>query len=246
MCHQFFADLLVLGVAMKFDVSVPHRWSFVLVGLIVLLRNDGSFASCIIYAKRPAVGRIDRATGLWYDNEHPPAISWEEAVRQRIIGPTMHDDEIILSPAKYKELEVELERLSTVERLAIAERIKEARYMGDLSENFDYHDAKRQQGFLEGRIQALKSTLERAKVAEYAGGSGGDTVELGSCVKVHDVEYDEDIEYTIVGVMEADANQNKISNTSPLAKALLGHKVGDRIEVKTPAGKDVYEIIEVR
>src|SRR5579875_2804046 len=77
---------------------------------------------------------------------------------------SMHDDEIILTPAKYKELEAELERLSTVERKAMADRIKEARSLGDLSENFDYHDAKRQQGFLEGKIQSLKQTLERAKV----------------------------------------------------------------------------------
>jgi transcription elongation factor GreA len=156
----------------------------------------------------------------------------------------MYDDEIILSPAKYKELEAELERLSSVERKAIADRIKEARAMGDLSENFDYHDAKRQQGFLEGKIQGLKNTLERAKVAEYTG--GGDTIALGSAVKVHDAEFDEDIEYTIVGVMEADPVLDKISNTSPVGKALLGHKVGDRIEVQTPAGKAVYEVVEVR
>lgn len=155
----------------------------------------------------------------------------------------MQDDEIILTPAKYKELETDLERLSTVERKAIADRIKEARMMGDLSENFDYHDAKRQQGFLEAKIQGIKMMLERAKVTEYVG--GGDTIALGSVVKLHDVEYDEDIEYTIVGVMDADAAQNKISNSSPVARALFGHKVGDRIEVQTPAGKDVYEVVEV-
>ena len=156
----------------------------------------------------------------------------------------MQDDEIILSPAKYKELEAELERLSTGERKAIADRIKEARAMGDLSENFDYHDAKRQQGFLEGKIQGLKLTLERAKVADYVG--GGDIIALGSLVKLHDAEFDEDIAYTIVGVMEADPSQDRISNTSPVGKALLGHKVGDRIEVLTPAGKSVYEVVEVQ
>ena len=109
--------------------------------------------------------------------------------------------------------------------------------------NFDYHDAKRQQGFLEGRINNLKQMLERAKVVEAVG--GGDIVSLGSVVKVHDVEYDEDVEYAIVGVMEADASQNRISNTSPLAKALMGHQVGDRVEVKTPAGTDAYEIVSV-
>jgi len=155
----------------------------------------------------------------------------------------MQDDEIILSPAKYRELEVELETLMTTGRREIAERIKDARSLGDLSENFDYHDAKRQQGFLEGRIDNLKQMLERAKVVESVG--GGDIISLGSVVRVHDVEYDEEIEYKIVGVMEADASQNRISNTSPLAKALMGHKVGARVEVKTPAGTDAYQIVSV-
>ncbi len=152
----------------------------------------------------------------------------------------MQDDEIVLSPAKYQELEVELEHLTTTGRREIAERIKDARAMGDLSENFDYHDAKRQQGFLEGRIDNIKQMLERAKVVESVG--GGDVIDLGSKITVHDVEYDEDIEYTIVGVMEADAAKNRISNTSPLGKALIGHKSGERIEVQTPGGTAAYEI----
>ena len=86
--------------------------------------------------------------------------------------------------------------------------------------------------------------LERAKVVESIG--GGDTISLGSVVKLHDVEYAEDIEYKIVGVMEADASQNRISNTSPLAKALMGHKVGSRVEVLTPSGTDTYEIVSVK
>lgn len=156
----------------------------------------------------------------------------------------MQDDDIVLSPAKYKELEAELERLQTVERRNIADRIKEARAMGDLSENFDYHDAKRQQGFLEGKIVGLKQTLERAKVADYV--SGSETVTLGSVVKVHDSEFDEEIEYTIVGVMEADPANDKISNTSPVGQALLGHKAGDKVQVQTPSGPSVLEIVEVR
>jgi transcription elongation factor GreA len=156
----------------------------------------------------------------------------------------MLDDEIVLTPAKYKELEAELERLTTVERSAIAERIRQARSLGDLSENFDYHDAKRQQGFLEGKIINLKNTLDRARIVDYI--SGGDVVALGSQVKVHDEEYDEDIVYTIVGVMEADAALDRISNTSPVGHALLGHKVGEKVEVTTPAGKAVYEIVEIQ
>lgn len=155
----------------------------------------------------------------------------------------MQDDEIVLTPAKYKELAAELERLTTTERTAIAERIRLARSLGDLSENFDYHDAKRQQGFLEGKIHNLKQMLERARVADHI--TGGDVVSIGSRVKVHDEEYDEDIEYTIVGVLEADAALNRISNTSPVGKALLGHKVGDKVEVSTPSGKAVYEIVQM-
>ncbi len=155
----------------------------------------------------------------------------------------IQDDEIILSTAKFKELEEELEHLQTTGRREIAERIKDARSLGDLSENFDYHDAKRQQGFLEGRINNLKAMLERAKVLDTVG--GGDIVGFNSVVKVHDEEFDEDVEYTIVGVMEADPAKNLISNTSPVGKALLGHTLGDSVEVKTPNGTAVYKILSV-
>jgi len=156
----------------------------------------------------------------------------------------MHDDEIVLSAEKYREIEAELSRLVSEERKAIAERIKEARGMGDLSENFDYHDAKRQQGLLESKITGLRATLDRAKISDYAG--GGDVVALGSTVKIHDPEDDEDIEYQIVGVIEADPANNRLSNTSPVGKALLGKRVGDHVDVQTPAGKASYEVIEVR
>lgn len=175
---------------------------------------------------------IDSRAGLWYD------IS-----KGKVTQTIMQDDEIILSPAKYKELEHELEHLTTTGRREIAERIKDARAMGDLSENFDYHDAKRQQGFLEGRIDNIKQMLERAKIAEYA--AGGDIAAYGSTVKIHDIAYEEDLEYKIVGVMEADTSQNRISNTSPLGKALLGHKVGEVVEVQTPSGMDKYEILAI-
>ena len=93
------------------------------------------------------------------------------------------------------------------------------------------------------RLAALLLLLERAKIAEYA--TGGDVVVYGSTVKIHDIAYEEDLEYKIVGVMEADTTQNRISNTSPLGKALLGHKVGEIIEVQTPAGVDKYEILSI-
>jgi transcription elongation factor GreA len=152
--------------------------------------------------------------------------------------------EIVLTPGKYAELKDELEHLMTVERSAISERIRQARALGDLSENFDYQDAKRQQGFLEGRIANIKGMLEQAVIAEYQ--SGGDTVGFGSKVKVFDVEFEEEIEYTLVGAVEADPAQGMISNTSPLGKALLGNKVGDVVEVPTPAGQDKYKILEIK
>jgi len=156
----------------------------------------------------------------------------------------MQDDEIILTPARHKELTEELTRLTTVERSAIADRISQARAMGDLSENFDYHDAKRQQGFLESKITGLKRILEIAKITDYAGGA--DLVELGSKVTVYDEEFEEEIEYTVVGVMDADASKNLISNTSPVGKALLGKTVGEVAEVKAPAGTSTYKILSIR
>ncbi len=156
----------------------------------------------------------------------------------------IQDDEIILSPAKFKELEAELEHHQTTGRREIAERIKDARSLGDLSENFDYHDAKRQQGFLEGRINNLKAMLERAKVLDTVG--GGDVVGFNSVVNVHDEEFDEDVEYTIVGVMEADPTKNLISNTSPVGKALLGRKKGEKVDVVTPGGSVRYEIVAIK
>ena len=153
------------------------------------------------------------------------------------------DHEIVLTAAKYAELEKELEQLLTVERTAIAERIRQARALGDLSENFDYQDAKRQQGFLEGRILNIRGMLDRAHVAEYQ--SGSDTVVFGSKITLHDVGFDEEIEYTLVGAVEADPSSGRISNTSPLGKALLGRTVGETVEVPTPAGSDQYRIIAI-
>ena len=155
----------------------------------------------------------------------------------------MQDDEIVLSPAKYKELEEELEQLSTIGRREIRERLEIARSLGDLSENFDYHDAKRQQGFLDSKINNIKQMLERAMISDYA--AGGDIVTFGSKVTVKD-EDDDETEYTIVGVMEADAMQNRISNTSPMAKSLMKRKAGDKVEVQAPGGLIALEIISVK
>jgi transcription elongation factor GreA len=153
-------------------------------------------------------------------------------------------DDIVLTPAKFKALEEKLHHLRTVERRAISERIRQARDLGDLRENFDYHDAKRQQGLLESEINNIQAMLDRGKIVEY--NPDGEIVSLGSIVKVHDIEFDEEIVYTIVGVADADAAQNKISNTSPVGKALLGHKVGETVDVETPAGKAQFKIVELQ
>ncbi len=152
--------------------------------------------------------------------------------------------EISLTPARYAELQAELEELVTVERTKIAERIRQARALGDLSENFDYQDAKRQQGFLEGKIQGLKKMLEKAHVAEYQAVS--DTVVLGSTVVVYDADFDEDIEYTIVGALDADPSKSRISNTSPIGTALLDKKVGETVKVQIPAGVATYKVKAIK
>ena len=151
--------------------------------------------------------------------------------------------EIVLTPAKFAELQEELKQLVGVERPAIAERIKHARELGDLSENFEYHDAKRQQGLLESRIRNLQGILDKGHVAEYT--SGGDIVTFGSAVTVFDEEMDETETYTIVGAVEADPSANRVSNTSPLGKALLEHAVGDVVQVETPGGIVTYKITEI-
>jgi transcription elongation factor GreA len=148
--------------------------------------------------------------------------------------------EVVLTPAKYKEIEAEIQSLLSNERPAIAERIRQARELGDLSENFDYQDAKRQAGLIQGRINNLKKMLEVAYVTEYQ--TGSEIVSLGSVVTLYDEEYDEDIEYTIVGVLDADPAQNRISNSSPVGSALMGKKVGETVEVPTPAGRAIYKI----
>lgn len=151
--------------------------------------------------------------------------------------------EIVLTPAKFAELQKELEHLQTVERGVVAERIRQARALGDLSENFEYHDAKRQQGFLESRIANIKRTLEIGHVAEHV--SGADVVAFGSRVTVFEEEMDEEETFTIVGAVESDPSKNLISNTSPMGKALLEHKVGDVVNVDTPGGTVVYKITKI-
>lgn len=151
----------------------------------------------------------------------------------------------ILTPEGIAKLEQELNYLKTVRRREIAERIKQAIAFGDLSENSEYDEAKNEQAFIEGRIVTLENMLRNAKVIDDEDIST-DEVTIGSTVKVLDVEFDEIVEYTIVGSAESDPFENKISNESPVGKALLGKKIGSEVEVSVPAGVIKLKILEIK
>lgn len=143
-----------------------------------------------------------------------------------------------------KKLEEELEYLKTVKRKEITEKIKVALSFGDLSENSEYDEAKNEQAFAEGRIIQLENMLKNASIVDE-NEVPKDVVSVGSIVKVKDYEFDEEVEYIIVGSAEADPMNNKISNESPVVNGLIGKKVGDIIEVTVPDGVSKYEILEV-
>lgn len=130
---------------------------------------------------------------------------------------------VILTYEGLKKLEEELEYLKTVKRAEVAEKIKQARAFGDLSENSEYDEAKNEQAFIEGRIATLEAMLKNAKVIDEED-IKLDQVSIGCTVKVYDESYNEELEYTIVGSAEADPMNNKISDESPIGKALLGKK----------------------
>ena len=144
-----------------------------------------------------------------------------------------------------KKLEEELEYLKTVRRKEITEKIKVSLGYGDLSENSEYDEAKNDQAFNEGRIIQLENMLKNAVVVDESE-IPTDKVSVGSIVKVMDYEFDEEVEYAIVGSAEADPMNFKISNESPVGSALLGKKVGDVVEVTVPSGVSKFEILEIR
>lgn len=145
-----------------------------------------------------------------------------------------NNKEILLTEEGYKKMEAELEKLKTETRAEIAERIKVALGFGDLSENSEYDEAKNAQAENEDKIAELEAKLRFAKIIDD---SEIDTkkVQVGNTVKVLDMEFDEEVEYTIVGTTEADITQNKISNESPIGSALLGAKKNQVVEVQVPA-----------
>lgn len=143
------------------------------------------------------------------------------------------------------KLEDEVKNLKHVERPAVIRAIAEARAHGDLSENAEYHAAKERQGFIEGRIQELEDIIGRAQVIDPAKLSGN-TVKFGATVTVVDEDTDKEATYQIVGDMEADLKQKRISLSSPIARALIGKSVGDSVEVAAPGGAKSYEIVKVK
>ena len=152
-----------------------------------------------------------------------------------------------LTKKGYDERVALLENLKVVRRKEVAQKLKEAREQGDLSENAEYDAAKDEQRDIEAQIAELEEILKNAEIIQdEAGGKKSNKVKMESVVKLHDVEYDEDIEYVIVGSSEADSLNNKISNESPLGAALIGKKVGDTVKVEAPVGEIEYKIIEVK
>ena len=144
-----------------------------------------------------------------------------------------------------RKLEDELEVLKTVKRKEITEKIKVALGYGDLSENSEYDEAKNEQAFTEGRIIQLENMLKNAVVVDETEIST-DKVAVGTIVKVKDYEFDEEVEYYLVGSAEADPMNFKISNESPVGAALLGKKVGELVEVSVPGGVNKFEILGIR
>lgn len=145
----------------------------------------------------------------------------------------------------YEALKAELDRLRKVERPQVIEAIAEARAHGDLSENAEYDAAKERQGFVESRIAEIKSKLADARIIEIAGRTS-DTVVFGATVLVVEQESQSKKQYTLVGQDEADMKFNKISVQSPVGRALIGKRVGDFVEVKTPVKIVEYEVVEIR
>jgi transcription elongation factor GreA len=156
----------------------------------------------------------------------------------------MASKEVILTQGGLEKLEKELEHLKSIKRREVAARIKTAISFGDISENSEYEDAKNEQAFIEGRIITLEKMLRNVRLIDDAE-TNGDKVGIGSTVILKDLEFDEDFKYTIVGSAEANPAENKISNESPVGKAILGKKINDTVEVSVPAGVLKYQVIKI-
>jgi transcription elongation factor GreA len=153
--------------------------------------------------------------------------------------------EVILTPDGHKKLRDEIEHLSTVKRREVAERIKLAREFGDIAENSEYDDAKNEQAMLEHRIATLEERLKAARVIDK-GDVTTDVVGVGTIVRLRDVDAKETIEYAIVGSAEANPAEHKLSNESPVGRAIIGRKKGETVEVSAPRGSLKYKIMDIK
>ena len=156
----------------------------------------------------------------------------------------MADKRVMLTEEGYKKLEDQLSYLKSVKRIEISERLKAAIALGDLSENSEYDDAKNEQAFLEGKIIDLEAKIRNSDIIKSDASSN--VVQIGNTVVIVDLEFNEEETYTIVGSAEADPDEFKISNESPVGMAIVGHQIGDTVEVHAPAGVLKYQIKEIK
>ncbi len=154
-------------------------------------------------------------------------------------------DRIPMTPSGYVKLEEELRQLKTVDRRSISQEIEIARAHGDISENAEFHAAKEKQSHVEGRIRIVEDKLARAQVIEI-GGNPPETVRFGVTVVLADDGTGEEVQYTITGEDESDVSAGLISVTSPVARALLGKRVGDAVAVRVPKGNRAFEVLDIR
>lgn len=157
----------------------------------------------------------------------------------------MAEKQTILTEEGLRKIEAKLEQLKSVRRREVAERIKQAIEFGDISENSEYEDAKNEQAFIEGEIITLEKMIRNAKLIDEKQIST-DVVTIGARVQVKDLEFGDTLEYTIVGSAETDPSELRISNESPVGAAILGHAVGEVVEVHVPMGTLKYEIRNIK
>ena len=154
------------------------------------------------------------------------------------------DREVILTEEGHQKLREEVEHLTTTKRREVAARIKEAREFGDISENSEYDDAKNEQAAIEHRIQIVEQKLRNARVVDKSDVST-DAVSVGSVVSLREKGKRKDIEYEIVGAAESDPRKGRLSNESPIGKALMGHKEGDMVTIPAPRGPIEYKVVKI-
>ena len=154
------------------------------------------------------------------------------------------EKEMILTPEGLKKIEDKLEHLKSIRRQEVSERIKQAIGFGDISENSEYDDAKNEQAFIEGEILELEKIIRSARLID-TGDIKENEVGIGSTLKLKDIEFGEVDQFIIVGSAEADPINNRISNESPVGRAVLGRRVGDTVTVNSPDGKIKYKVMEI-